>query len=216
MCIRDRSKGVGVYFVTQNPIDIPDTVLGQLGNRIQHALRAYTPRDQKAVNTAADTFRQNPKYEVKKVITQLKTGEALVSFLDEDGRPSIVERALIAPPESKIGVITEEKRTLVINNSPLFYKYDKALDRESAFEIIGKKYDAIEQEAKAEEERLEKEKEIKEREKQRKAEEKRKAAEERNNPFSPTKVTKSFMSTVTRTLGREIARGILGSIKKNL
>lgn len=211
-----RSKGVGVYFVTQNPIDIPDTVLGQLGNRIQHALRAYTPRDQKAVNTAADTFRQNPKYEVKEVITQLKTGEALVSFLDEDGRPSIVERALIAPPESKIGVIAEEKRTLVINNSPLFYKYDKALDRESAFEIIGKKYDAIKQEAKAEEERLAKEKEIKEREKQRKAEEKRKAAEERNNPFSPTKVTKSFMSTVTRTLGREIARGILGSIKKNL
>lgn len=211
-----RSKGVGVYFVTQNPIDIPDTVLGQLGNRVQHALRAYTPRDQKAVNTAADTFRQNPKYEVKKVITQLKTGEALVSFLDEEGRPSIVERALISPPESKIGVITEEKRELVINNSPMFYKYKDTVDRESAFEIIGKKYDAMEQEAKAEAERLAKEKEIKEKEKEKRAEEKRKAAAERNNPFSPTKVTKSFMSTVTRTLGREIARGILGSIKKNI
>jgi len=187
-----------------------------LENRVQHALRAYTPRDQKAVNTAADTFRQNPKFEVKKVISQLKTGEALVSFLDEEGRPSVVERALIAPPESKIGVITDEKRTLVINNSPMFYKYKDTVDRESAFEIIGKKYDALEQEAKAEEERLAKEKEIKEREKQRKAEERRKAAEDRKNPFSPNKVTKSFMSTVTRTLGREIARGILGSIKKNL
>jgi len=211
-----RSKGVGIYFVTQNPIDIPDTVLGQLGNRVQHALRAYTPREQKAVNTAADTFRQNPKYEVKKVITQLKTGEALVSFLDEEGRPSIVERALISPPESKIGVISEEKRELVISNSPMFYKYKDTVDRESAFEIIGKKYDAMEQQAEAEAERLAKEKEIKEKEKAKRAEEKRKAAAERNNPFSPTKVTKSFMGTVTRTLGREIARGILGSIKKNI
>ena len=211
-----RSKGVGIYFVTQNPIDIPDTVLGQLGNRVQHALRAYTPREQKAVNTAADTFRQNPKYEVKKVITQLKTGEALVSFLDEEGRPSIVERALISPPESKIGIISEEKRELVISNSPMFYKYKDTVDRESAFEIIGKKYDAMEQQAEAEAERLSKEKEIKEKEKAKRAEEKRKAAAERNNPFSPTKVTKSFMGTVTRTLGREIARGILGSIKKNI
>ncbi len=211
-----RSKGVGIYFVTQNPIDIPDTVLGQLGNRVQHALRAYTPREQKAVNTAADTFRQNPKYEVKKVITQLKTGEALVSFLDEEGRPSIVERALISPPESKIGIISEEKRELVISNSPMFYKYKDTVDRESAFEIIGKKYDAMEQQAEAEAERLAKEKEIKEKEKAKRAEEKRKAAAERNNPFSPTKVTKSFMGTVTRTLGREIARGILGSIKKNI
>ncbi|RLM48502.1 DUF853 family protein, partial [Halorubrum sp. Atlit-28R] len=105
-----RSKGVGVYFVTQNPLDIPDTVLGQLGNRVQHALRAYTPRDQKAVRAAAETFRPNPQLDTAQVITELAVGEALVSFLDEKGRPAIVERAFILPPASQIGPITEEER----------------------------------------------------------------------------------------------------------
>jgi len=134
-----RSKGVGVYFVTQNPLDIPDTVLGQLGNRIQHALRAYTPRDQKAVKAAAETFRTNPALDTETVITELGVGEALVSFLDEKGRPNIVERALIHPPFSRIGPATPEERSLVIRNSPLRGVYEEAVDRESAYEMLKKR-----------------------------------------------------------------------------
>ncbi len=209
-----RSKGVGVFFVTQNPIDIPDTVLGQLGNRVQHALRAYTPRDQRAVNSAAETFRQNPSFDIKKVITELKTGEALVSFLDNEGKPSIVERALIAPPKSVIGTISPEKRQTIINNSPMYYKYQEALDRESAFEIIQAKYQIKDNEKRELEEAKLREKEMKELEKQRIAEEKAREKAKKNNPFNPERVTKSFMSTVTSTIGREVARGLLGSIKK--
>ncbi len=131
-----RSKGVGVYFVTQNPLDIPDTVLGQLGNRIQHALRAYTPRDQKAVNAAAETFRENPKLKVVDVITELGVGEALVSFLDEKGRPTIVERAFVCPPCSQIGPITPEQRTALRAASLVAGQYEKVIDRESAFEKL--------------------------------------------------------------------------------
>jgi uncharacterized protein len=131
-----RSKGVGVYFVTQNPLDIPDTVLGQLGNRVQHALRAYTPRDQKAVDAAADTFRVNPKLDVKRVITELQVGEALVSFLDDKGRPTIVERAYICPPNSQIGPITPEQRTGLRAASLVAGQYEKVVDRESAFEKL--------------------------------------------------------------------------------
>ena len=131
-----RSKGVGVYFVTQNPLDIPDTVLGQLGNRIQHALRAYTPRDQKAVAAAATTFRANPKLDVEKVITELSVGEALVSFLDDKGRPTVVERAYICPPHSQIGPITQTERRQLINTSIVAGQYEKTIDRESAFEKL--------------------------------------------------------------------------------
>ena len=131
-----RSKGVGVYFVTQNPLDIPDTVLGQLGNRVQHALRAYTPRDQKAVLAAADTFRANPGLKVQQVITELGVGEALVSFLDEKGRPSIVERATVCPPRSQIGPITPEQRKALLLNSLVAGQYEKTVDRESAFETL--------------------------------------------------------------------------------
>ena len=131
-----RSKGVGVYFVTQNPLDIPDTVLGQLGNRVQHALRAYTPRDQKAVQAAAETFRENPKLKVVDVITQLGVGEALVSFLDEKGRPTIVERAWICPPQSQIGPITPEERKTLLAKSLVAGQYEKTIDRESAFEKL--------------------------------------------------------------------------------
>jgi DNA double-strand break repair helicase HerA and related ATPase len=131
-----RSKGVGVYFVSQNPLDIPDVVLGQLGNRMQHALRAFTPRDQKAVQAAAQTFRQNPKLKVETVLTELAVGEALVSMLDENGTPQIVERAKILPPRSQIGAITPEQRKQIISVSVLAGHYEKAVDRESAYEKL--------------------------------------------------------------------------------
>ena len=131
-----RSKGVGVYFVTQNPLDVPDTVLGQLGNRVQHALRAFTPRDQKAVKAAATTLRANPKLDVEAVITELGVGEALVSFLDEKGRPTIVERAFVAPPTARIGPVTPAERKAVIAKSAIRGKYDQAIDPESAYEIL--------------------------------------------------------------------------------
>lgn len=131
-----RSKGVGIYFVSQNPLDIPDVVLGQLGNRVQHALRAFTPRDQKAVKAAAETFRSNPKIDVAATITEMGVGEALVSFLDEQGRPYPVERALICPPGSRIGPATDAERSQIIRSSVLFGHYENALDRESAYEIL--------------------------------------------------------------------------------
>jgi DNA helicase HerA-like ATPase len=131
-----RSKGVGVYFVTQNPLDIPESVLGQLGNRVQHALRAFTPRDQKAVKSAADTMRPNPKLKVDKVITELAVGEALVSLLDEKGRPNVVERAFVVPPASQIGPIPEDERRRLIESSPIRGHYEKAIDRESAYEKL--------------------------------------------------------------------------------
>jgi hypothetical protein len=131
-----RSKGVGVYFVTQNPLDIPDTVLGQLGNRVQHALRAFTPRDQKAVKSAATTLRANPKLNVETAITELGVGEALVSLLDEKGRPTVVERAFIVPPGTRIGPITAQEREKLIKGSALAGTYDKTVDRESAYEKL--------------------------------------------------------------------------------
>ena len=131
-----RSKGVGIYFVTQNPLDIPDVILGQLGNRVQHALRAFTPRDQKAVKSAAETFRQNPKVDVETAITQLATGEAMVSFLDEKGQPGIVERAYVLPPHSRIGPIMPPERQAIIQGSVLFGHYEKSVDRESAYEML--------------------------------------------------------------------------------
>src|SRR6201994_1321526 len=133
-----RSKGIGVYFVTQNPIDVPDRVLGQLGNRVQHALRAYTPRDQKAVLAAAQTFRPNPKLDTAKVIMELGKGEALVSFLEGNGVPAMVERALTRPPSGRIGPITPEERKAIMDASPIKGKYDTAIDSESAYEILQK------------------------------------------------------------------------------
>jgi uncharacterized protein len=134
-----RSKGVGVYFVTQNPVDVPDTVLGQLGNRVQHALRAFTPRDQKAVAAAAQTFRPNPKLDTAKVIMELGKGEALVSFLEGNGTPAMVERVMIRPPSARIGPITPEERKAIMDMSPVKGKYDTAIDAESAYEIIQKR-----------------------------------------------------------------------------
>jgi DNA double-strand break repair helicase HerA and related ATPase len=131
-----RSKGVGVFFVTQNPLDVPDIVLGQLGNRVQHALRAFTPRDQKAVKTAAETMRANPKIDTEKAITELGVGEALISFLDEKGRPNMVERAYVLPPASRIGPITPDERRAVMAASPVKGVYEAAIDRESAYEKL--------------------------------------------------------------------------------
>ncbi|RUW01646.1 helicase HerA-like domain-containing protein, partial [Mesorhizobium sp. M1A.F.Ca.IN.020.04.1.1] len=134
-----RSKGVGVYFVTQNPLDIPEKVLAQLGNRVQHALRAYTPREQQAVRTAADTFRPNPDFDCATAITQLATGEALVSMLEDKGVPAMVQRTLIRPPSSRLGPITPDERRKVLAESPVAGQYDQAVDRDSAFEILQKK-----------------------------------------------------------------------------
>jgi DNA helicase HerA-like ATPase len=134
-----RSKGVGVYFVTQNPIDVPDKVLGQLGNRVQHALRAFTPRDQKAVAAAAQTFRPNPKLDTAQVIMELGKGEALVSFLEDNGIPAVVERIMIRPPTARIGPITAEERKAIMDKSPVKGKYDTSIDSESAYEVLQKR-----------------------------------------------------------------------------
>jgi DNA helicase HerA-like ATPase len=134
-----RSKGVGVYFVTQNPIDVPDKVLAQLGNRVQHALRAFTPRDQKAVAAAAQTFRPNPKLDTAQVIMELGKGEALVSFLEGNGTPAMVERVMIRPPTGRIGPITSEERKAIMDNSPVKGKYDTTIDSESAYEVLQKR-----------------------------------------------------------------------------
>jgi DNA helicase HerA-like ATPase len=137
-----RSKGVGIFFVTQNPLDLPDCVLGQLGNRIQHALRAFTPRDQKAVKSAAETLRQNPKLDVEKAITELAVGEALVSLLDEKGQPGMVERAMVYPPRSRIGPLTPDERRRIVDGSVLRGHYEQAVDRESAYEKLRGRADA--------------------------------------------------------------------------
>jgi len=134
-----RSKGVGVYFVTQNPLDVPDKVLGQLGNRVQHALRAFTPRDQKAVKTAAQTMRVNPAFNTEQAIQELGTGEALISFLDEKGSPSVVQKCFVIAPGSRLGPVTKDEQNYLINNSPVFGKYEEAVDRESAYELLTKR-----------------------------------------------------------------------------
>jgi hypothetical protein len=142
-----RSKGVGVYFITQNPMDVPDTVSAQLGNRVQHALRAYTPQEQKAVKTAATTFRKNPALDTERVIMELKVGEALVSMLENKGEPSIVQRTMIRPPESRVGPVTAEERQGVIEYSPVYGRYEETVDRESAHEMLTKRTEAAARES---------------------------------------------------------------------
>ncbi|MCQ2146516.1 MAG: DUF853 domain-containing protein [Bacteroidales bacterium] len=156
-----RSKGVGVYFVTQSPSDIPDNILGQLGNKVQHALRAYTPKDQKAVKAAAESFRTNPAFKTDEAILDLATGEALVSFLDEKGAPSVVERAKILFPLSQIGAVTEGQRLDIIKGSRIYGRYDNPIDRESAFEVLLAESEAAAAEAEAQKEEAAKEKEAK-------------------------------------------------------
>src|SRR4051794_16731998 len=196
-----RSKGIGVYFVTQNPLDLPESVLGQLGNRVQHALRAFTPKDQKAVKTAADTLRPNPKLKTDRVITELEVGEALVSLLDEKGRPTIVERAFIVPPSSQIGPVSDAERAQFVRSSPVFGKYESSIDRESAYEKLTQRTEA-----------------------------KPAQAEQSSNPVSDIlfgktgprggrqsqgvleALTKSAARSIGSELGRQVLRGILGSV----
>lgn len=206
-----RSKGVGVYFVTQNPIDIPETILGQLGNRFQHALRAFTPRDQKAVKVAAETFRANPAFNTETVITELGVGEALVSVLDEKGAPTMVERTLIRPPLSRLGPATPEERKAVIAGSPVAGQYDTAVDRESAFEVLTKKAAAAAEELEAQKA---KEAELKEQERLAKeqARAQRQARPARRTESPMDAALKSTMRAVGSQVGRQLVRGVLGSL----
>lgn len=206
-----RSKGVGVYFVTQNPIDIPETILGQLGNRFQHALRAFTPRDQKAVKVAAETFRANPAFDTQTVITELGVGEALVSVLDEKGAPTMVERTLIRPPLSRLGPATPEERKAVISGSPVAGQYDAAVDRESAFEVLTKKAAAAAEELEAQKA---KEAELKEQERLAKeqARAQRQARPARRTESPMDAALKSTMRAVGSQVGRQLVRGVLGSL----
>jgi DNA helicase HerA-like ATPase len=203
-----RSKGVGVYFVTQNPADIPDKVLAQLGNRVQHALRAYTPQEQKAVRVAAQTFRVNPKIDVETAITELGVGEVLISMLDEKGVPTVVDRALVVPPVSHIGPVTPEVRSQLMSSSLVAGIYEKAVDRESAFETLKAKAEvrmAQEAEAEAAEQAEEQaEKEAKEAA--------RAAGGSRRTDTLVESLGKSVARSVGSSLGRQIVRGVLGGI----
>lgn len=193
-----RSKGVGVYFVTQNPTDIPDSVLGQLGNRIQHALRAYTAKDQKAVKSAAETFRDNPAFSTTQVITEMGVGEALVSMLDEKGRPQIVQRTLIKPPQGQIGPITAQQRQQIMQSSLVAGVYEKVLDRESAHEILAERAEKMQQAALADQPDN-----IKETVKP-------KRASQRESVFEA--FAKSAMRSIGSQIGRRLVRGIFGSL----
>jgi DNA helicase HerA-like ATPase len=201
-----RSKGVGVYFVTQNPMDIPNSVLAQLGNRIQHALRAYTPREQKAVRTAAETFRANPGFDTEKIITELGVGEALVSVLDPKGVPTMVERTLIRPPMSRLGPIDEDERRSILEASPVRGLYDKAVDRESAYELLARRTAEVA-------------------ERRPPAPERREASRERPRPAprstrdtATERFVKNMAGTVGRQVGnmivRQVFRGILGGLSR--
>jgi uncharacterized protein len=227
-----RSKGVGVYFVTQNPIDIPEDVAGQLGNRVQHALRAFTPRDQKAVKAAAETFRPNPKVDVAREITELKVGEALVSLLMADGAPSPVERTLIKPPCSRAGPLDAKERAIIKSISPVEGKYDTAVDRESAEELLAAKAEQAQAAAVEAKAQVEADKQAaiaaKEEAKRKAAEERERlrlekaAAREAAKPSMTEKMVQSAARSAATSLGRQVAgklggqlmRGILGSLFK--
>ena len=206
-----RSKGVGVYFVTQNPLDVPEEVAAQLGNRVQHALRAFTPKDQRAVRAAAETFRTNPDVDVAEAITQLKTGEALVSVLGADGAPSPVERTLIAPPHSRAGPITSIERQTLQSTSPLAGKYDAEVDRESAHELLLARASAAAEAAEAEAER-------KADEKARMAADKEAARAEReqNRAERQRQRDSGMMGDLTRQLGRSVQRQVVNRVAGGL
>ena len=198
-----RSKGVGVYFVTQSPNDIPEAILGQLGNRVQHALRAFTPKDQKAVKTAADTFRPNPAFKTADAIMELETGEALVSFLDEKGSPRMVERAKILFPLSQIGAITEAQRDQLIKQSRLYGRYDHPIDRESAFEILLKQ---AEEAAVAEEEAKAAQEEAKQQ-----AKEEKEKAKKKGKGFG-SKVLSAVATAVAASLAKSVGSAVTGAV----
>ena len=204
-----RSKGVGVYFVTQNPLDIPESVLGQLGNRVQHALRAFTPKDQKAVKSAAETMRPNPKLKIEQAITELGVGEALVSLLDEKGRPSVTERAFVVPPGSQLGPIGEAERKAAIAASPVAGHYEKQVDRESAYEKLKAHTEVV----------------AKEKAQEQAAQQPKESSLASDILFGKTgprggkqsqglieAMAKSAARTVGSQVGRELIRGVLGSL----
>lgn len=196
-----RSKGIGVFFVTQNPLDVPDSVSSQLGNRVQHALRAFTPREQRVVKAAAETFRPNPDFKTIDVITELGIGEALVSTLVSKGAPGIVERTLIRPPSSRMGPITKAERKAILADSDMAEKYDQAVDRESAYEILQERAEEIaqqEEKARLREERASK----------------RAKAKPRKRRSNRQSVGEAAFKTAARTLARELVRGLLGSLKR--
>ncbi len=197
-----RSKGVGVFFVTQNPLDVPDSVSSQLGNRVQHALRAYTPRERRVVKAAAETFRPNPDFKTLDVITELGIGEALVSTLKKKGAPGIVERTLIRPPSSRMGPITKAERKAILAASEVGALYDATVDRESAYEILQERAERI-----AKEEERARKREEKEKSRGRKTTRRRR----RSNRQS---VGEAAIKTAVRTLSREIVRGLLGSLRR--
>ncbi len=211
-----RSKGVGVYFITQNPDDIPETVLGQLGNRVQHALRAFTPRDQNAVRAAAQTFRSNPDLSVETVITELGVGEALISFLDDKGSPRIVERAFVLPPQSNIGPISSEERERLVRESMIYGEYEKTIDRVSAYENLQEAEEQQKAAKAAEEERKNYEKLMKQQASQSSRRTSysntRKTTQRSRTTDTPlNRFAKSAMSSIGRQVGNELVRGLLGS-----
>jgi hypothetical protein len=201
-----RSKGVGVYFVTQNPVDIPESILGQLGNRVQHALRAFTPKDQKGVRSAAETFRQNPEINVETAITELGVGEALVSFLDDKGTPTIVERAFVVPPNSQIGPVSPEQRQQLLASSLVAGQYETAVDRESAYEILKSKAEAAAQAQAEMDAQLAEQKAAEEAAK----EEARAARSGGDSAMSA--FAKSAARAIGSNVGRQLVRGVLGSL----
>ena len=224
-----RSKGVGVFFVTQSPSDIPDSVLAQLGNRVQHALRAYTPREQKAVKVAAETFRPNPEFDCYEALTQLGGGEALVSTLEKKGVPGIVQRTLIRPPSSRLGPLKDDERAEIMKLSPVAGQYDETVDRESASEMLAEK--AKKTAEVAERERLREEEEEREEtgsrwtlpdfgdddRKSRKSTSRKKTTKRRSNRQTVSEAAmKSLARSVSTQLGRALVRGILGGLKKAL
>lgn len=200
-----RSKAVGVYFITQNPLDIPDDVLGQLGMKVQHALRAFTPKDQKTIKSVAASFVANPAFRTAETVTALGTGEALVSVLSDEGRPLPVEKTVISPPESQIGPIADAERQAAIERSPLKGRYDQSMDRESAYELLKARAETAQAEA-------EKQRAEMEAAKHRQAEERRARGGGRRRQSAGEAMMKSAARAIGSQIGRQIIRGILGSI----
>ncbi|MEM7651178.1 MAG: helicase HerA-like domain-containing protein [Pseudomonadota bacterium] len=198
-----RSKGVGVFFITQNPADVPDSILGQLGNRIQHALRAFTPKQQKAIKQAAETYRENPEFDVADVITDLGVGEALVSTLEGKGQPSMVQRTLIRPPSSRLGPATDSAKDMQMKASGLGAKYDTTQDRESAFEVLQKRAEKAAEQAEQAQESAEKAKK-----------KKRSSNRQSVGEAAVKSMVRSVSSSIGRTIAREVMRGIMGGLKR--
>jgi DNA helicase HerA-like ATPase len=200
-----RSKGVGVYFITQNPMDLPETVLGQLGLKVQHALRAFTPKDQKSIRAVAESFVSNPRFSTADTVTTLAIGEALVSVMGEDGRPQPVRKTLIAPPEGRIGPLDEKERAAVIQRSPIRGRYDETVDRQSAYEMLQQRAET----AKISESRHLREVE---REKMERQEARKKTVGGRQRQSVGEAMIKSAARSIGSSIGRQIIRGLLGSL----